>query len=97
MANSLKVDIGSLTSLSTYLTEASSEVTRLLDQMQTDMSSISSSWTDNAGNSYKTQFESFIKESKNICSEIDCIKKFLDTVSDYYSNTIDDYYGMLGD
>lgn len=97
MAGSLKVDIDSLSSLSAYLTEAKTNVSDLLTQLKTEAGGLTTHWNDTAGSNFVSEFNSFVKESENICNEIDCINTFLNTVSDYYSKTLNDYFRMLGD
>ena len=89
VSDSLKVDIGKLSSLGDYL--KNSDFNNNFEKLNTEMSKITGSWLDLEGDHFKEVFQSFITDAKEISDCVENLGDFAKKMAASYQETLDNH------
>lgn len=86
-----------LSAFGDYLLAEKINLDTLLQDLDTQMSQISSSWNDKDGADFVTKFNAFIKEANNISVEVNKLGNYAKQISSDYDSILSESLKRMGD
>lgn len=96
-SGTLNVDTELLLTYGNYLEGLRTTLDELLDNLNTEMSSITNGWQDSDGASFKDKFSSFITESKKISEEINSLGTYAKEEATKYDAILSESIKLMGE
>lgn len=95
--STLQVDSDQLTDYGNYLIASKEALNTLLDSLNTQMSKITSGWSDNDGLAFQGKFATFIAEAQQISDDIEALGKFAVSEASKYDTILAESVTMMGE
>lgn len=96
-SNILQVDSEQLASFGEYLVQTKESLNTLLDSLNSQMSKITEGWSDSDGVAFVEKFSTFIKDAKNIGTDIETLGNFATSEASKYNQILSDSLTMMGE